>query len=178
MKKITSGAYYSVFARPKKDRNRTQILIFRKDTLELEVVATVDSDSLSADVDSILLSLDVPSDWKKPHRACLCYFLKIKRKKDELSQKVLAGSLSQRQVFREISRFESYMYHFLKRLNYLSESERVLLLAPRKVDIKSSEDIDTLYAKDEIFGLFFSVTDAMRLAHAQVRSVIYELEKV
>jgi len=178
MKKISSGKYYSAFARPRKGSDKAQLIILRKDTHELESATTVDTQDLETTAKSSINSLKKPLDWKVPHRVCLYYFLKIKRKKEEFSMKLLSDSLSKRQVVSEIKRFETYQYFLLKRLHELSTSEKVMLLTPAEKEYapKSTEDIDLLQARDELFGLLFEKNKEMSLAHAKTTSIIKKIK--
>lgn len=178
MKKISSGKYYSAFARPRKDSGKSQLLIIRRDTHELEVSTTVDTQSIEAKASASITGLGEPLDWQAPYRTCLSYFLKIRRKKEEFSQRLLSDKLSKRQIFAELKKFEAYRYHLLKKLHRLSDSEKTLLLTPSKKECvaKSTEDIDLLQARDELFGLFFDVTKEMSLAHKTTASAIIKIK--
>lgn len=179
MKKIYSEQYYSAFYRPRGNAGKCQLLIFRRDTREIEVAVTVASEQIKETATKLIVSMARPRDWKSPHRECLYYYLKIGRKRDGFGLKLIDGKFAPRDIMGGVKKFEAYTHCLLKKMHSLSDQERILLLTPseKEYEPKTSEDVDLLQARDTLFGLFFEKTKEMSAVHFKTEQLINKLRQ-
>lgn len=174
MRKVCSGKYYSAFSRYREGGGRSQLLIIRRDTKEIIKVTTIASGRVSTVAVEFIESLSRPTDWKSPHVLCLFYYIKIMRKRERFGFKLISEKLSAREIMSELKRFETYQRYLLVKLNSLSKKERLLIMTPSNKELTptTTEEIDMLQARADLFWMFFKRNEEMTAMHAKVRAAL------
>lgn len=174
---IKEECYVALSRNDPRGVNRFQLLLVRRDTFELMHVETVSVESIDklTEVASIRLAkFDRPVDWDAPHRKCIAYYLKMRRKQEkffELSQKTITAP----DIAKIIYKNDGYLFHLLRKINFLSHAERLSLLKLSPEELlpeRKTRVLDLIYARVSLFWMFFSKTSAIVMAYNALANLI------
>jgi hypothetical protein len=129
------------------------IIIYRLDTFEQYIsfsIDGIDKKSWILEASKVISELDVPIDWKRPHRYCLARYARQVLNDDsffgELSWKLSCNMLSNEDINRYmlISRLKETV--LIKKLNQLSIDEKIQLFILKDWEIEGSIGEGVTYA--------------------------------
>ncbi|PIT45888.1 hypothetical protein [Snodgrassella alvi] len=129
------------------------IIIYRLDTFEQYIsfsIDGIDKKSWILEASKVISELDVPIDWKRPHRYCLARYARQVLNDDsffgELSWKLSCNMLSNEDINRYmlISRLKETV--LIKKLNQLFIDEKIQLFILKDWEIRGSIGEDVHYA--------------------------------
>jgi hypothetical protein len=136
------------------DDTDVYIVIYRLDTFEYYTsffdIYSTDKKSWILEASKVISELDVPIDWKRPHRYCLARYARQVLNDDsffgELSWKLSCNMLSNEDINRYmlISRLKETV--LIKKLNQLSIDEKIQLFILKDWEIEGSIGEDVHYA--------------------------------
>jgi hypothetical protein len=129
------------------------IIIYRLDTFEQYISFSIDGTDKKSwilEASKVISELDVPIDWKRPHRYCLAHYARQVLNDDsffgELSWKLSCNMLSNEDINRYmlISRLKETV--LIKKLNQLFIDEKIQLFILKDWEIRGSIGEDVHYA--------------------------------
>ncbi|WP_239325304.1 hypothetical protein [Snodgrassella gandavensis] len=125
------------------------IIIYRLDTFEQYISFSMDGTDKKSwilEASKVISKLDVPIDWKKPHRYCLARCARQVLNDDDFIRKLKYNLLSDSEIYRYmlISRLKETV--LIKKLNQLSIDEKIQLFILKDWEIKGSIGEDVHYA--------------------------------
>ncbi|KDN13798.1 hypothetical protein BGI40_08730 [Snodgrassella communis] len=135
------------------DDYRVFVIIYRLDTFEFYTsfnISNTDKKSWILEASKVISELDVPIDWKRPHRYCLARYARQVLNDDsffgELSWKLSCNILSNEDINRYmlISRLKETV--LIKKLNQLSIDEKIQLFILKDWEIEGSIGEGVTYA--------------------------------
>jgi len=179
MRRLLSTEHHLALARinPRRD-GRSQVIVVRRDTFELEWVESVAAlhvDELRHVASARMSALRKPTGWNAPHRKCIAYFLKMRRKREEIFDLLQRPQADRSAVVSVLLRNEAYALHLSKKVNSLSGAERRKLLTPSGEELlpeRSTTSIDVLDARSQLYRWLVSPSPSIVQAHRDLLELI------
>lgn len=126
------------------------IVISRLDTFEhyvsFSIYNNTDKKTWILEADKIIKKLDVPIDWKKPHRYCLAYYARQVLNDDDFTDKLNYNLLSDSDIYRYVLISRLKETALIKKLNQLPKEEKIQLFILKDWEIEASVSEDIHYA--------------------------------
>lgn len=157
---------------------RSQLITVRRDTFELENVESVSFQCLDKLQDAASSSLKMrrkPHDWGAPHRRCIAYFLKMRRKRDEIFPLLQQPQSDSKGIIKVLYRNEAYALYLSRKVNSLSERDKGELLIPSRGELlpdRSTSLLDILYARAALYWWMFSRSSSIDQAYENLLRLI------
>ncbi|MEO8154007.1 MAG: hypothetical protein ABI605_13125 [Rhizobacter sp.] len=162
----------------------SQIVVVRRDTFELVKAKSMACTSMKELRDIAALEIQdlrKPADWDAPHRKCLAYFLKMRRKREYIFDLTANAQSRGDDIVKVLFRNEAYAFYACRKVNELTNSEKLKLLSPsleELVEQRTTGVIEVLYARSSLFWLIFSRTPTLVHAYEKLQKQIIEAERL